>query len=173
MGFKAVEYERELHALVERATSLWRSAPARPLIYTVSIWTDPNAGRSAVSFDTRANSNAKVEQSNAWSKTQYDRLMEEGETEEAELFLPNEGRNTNPADFAFRNLVECAHSAFPDDWEETSEGRCWNELEPLLLALGKAMSSELGPLGVERDAEIGVNSRRDWYDKCWRIRSDS
>jgi hypothetical protein len=86
MGFKAAEYERELRALVERATGLWRSAPGRPLIYTVSIWTDPNAGVSAVSFDTRANSDAEVEQANAWSKTHYDRMMEEGETEEAKLF---------------------------------------------------------------------------------------
>ncbi|HZS07448.1 MAG TPA: hypothetical protein VFD58_21620 [Blastocatellia bacterium] len=140
-------------------------------VYTISIWTDPDAAFSAVNFDTYENSVEQVEQANTFSKEQYDHLIAEGEYEEAKLFLPGTGRNCNPADFAFRELAGMKHSSFDPLWEERTKGRCWNRLEPALLEAGELALSELADFNLHRDAELSVNSRYDWYDHTWRLKS--
>src|SRR5580698_2430212 len=64
-------------------------------VYTVSVWTDLNAAKSAVCFDTLANSIQQVRKSNKWTKNHYDQYTADGDHESAALFQPNQGRNRN------------------------------------------------------------------------------
>jgi hypothetical protein len=162
-------YFSEMKALIVAARSLMMDRHSEIPIYTISIWTDPDAASSAVSFDTRENSQAKVDAANAWSKKHFDRLMFQGEPEEAQLFLPNEGRNCNPADFAFRSVVTARHGSFDEGWEELAGDECWELLEPAFLAVADSAREMFADLCLEPDAELGVNSRRDWYDQRWPL----
>ena len=137
-------------------------------VYTVSIWTDPNAGASAISFDSEENSKLKIEKSNEWSKKHYERLIAAGDFQEAEMFKPNVGRNTNPTDFELRDLVEVSHQSFPQNWEEDTEGECWNELQPLLIEVGNLAFESLQVLNLHQEFELAVNGPEDWYEYTWK-----
>lgn len=162
-------YLSEMELLILSARSQMMDRHSEISIFTINIWTDPDAALSAVSFDTRENSHAKINAANAWSKKHYDRLMSEGEMEEAQLFLPNEGRNSNPADFAFRSIVTAKHDSFDEGWEEMAHEGCWNLLEPAILEVAESARKLFVDLRLDPHAELGVNSRRDWYDRRWLL----
>ena len=98
-------YLQEMENLIITAIDKIKSKDAFK-IYTASIWTDPNAAASSISFDSEENSVDKVEKSNVWFKEKYDKFIAKGKLEEAELYLPETGRNTNPADFELRNCFK-------------------------------------------------------------------
>ncbi|WP_146153479.1 hypothetical protein [Adhaeribacter arboris] len=137
-------------------------------IYTASIWTDPNAAASSISFDSEENSILKVKSSDEFLKKHYDRLIAKGEFEEAQSFLPETRRNTNPADFELRDLVEISNLSFPINWEEESDGACWNELEPLLLKIGEQTFHRLQELNLHQEFKLAVNGPEDWYEHIWK-----
>jgi hypothetical protein len=134
-------------------------------IYTVSIWTDPDAARSAVSFDTAEHSAESIARSDAWSTKQRDRLIAAGRHVEAELYRSRiGGRCENPADFAYRDIALIAHTAFPPGWAGATEGRCWKVLGSALLTVQREALREYAALPRHADAVIAVNSAADWYD---------
>ncbi len=155
--------------LVARAKQRMLNEHTYSIIYTVSIWTDPDAAASAISLDTYENSLDKISKANAWSKKEHNRLMAEGDVEMAKLFLPNEGRNCNPADFAFRNLAEITHASFKPLWEEATKGQCWDQLESALTKVAEIGRVEFEELSLHPQAVLGINSRRDWFDSHWSI----
>jgi hypothetical protein len=140
------------------------------VLYTASIWTDPDAAVSCVSFDTREHSDEQVLRSNEWSRAHYERLMAEGQADEAKLFLPNEGRNCNPADFLFRNIAKVKHASFESGWEQAAGDNCWDHLEPALHKVAARAAAAFSDLRLDRDAILGINSRRDWFDQHWPLR---
>lgn len=170
MRFDEQAYHDEMVVLLFAAIQRMNSEHEGTEIYTINIWTDPNAARSAVNIDSFANSVAKVEQQNAWSKKHYDRLIAKGEFEEARLFQPTGGRLCNPADFAFREIATIKNVSFDESWEEESAGKCWDALEPALLRLGQVARQVFSALKLHPEAELSVNSRRDWYDHSWSMR---
>jgi len=168
--FSEASYLREMATLISMAKRSMLGDHADAMVYTVSMWTDPDAAVSALSFDTIENSLEKIRQANEWAKKHYDRLMSEGEVDEAQLFLPQQGgRNCNPADFAFRNLGKLTHASFKRGWEQASKEKCWNLLEPALLKVADLARKEFSELRLHADAQLGINSRRDWYDRHWPV----
>lgn len=171
MKFNEQKYLDEIQALIANAKNRMMEKHPDVVIYTINIWTDPGAAVSAVNFDTFENSVAKVKSANAFSKKYYDEYMAKGDEEMAKLFfpIPPEGRNSNPADFAFRVFVEIEHKAFSPLWEEKSKGKCWDILEPALLKVGEMAKTSFADLPLHPKVELSVNSRRDWYDTTWPI----
>jgi hypothetical protein len=124
-----------------------------------------------VSFDTVENSSAQVAEAEAWAEGHYRRLLKDGDVEGAKHFAPRPGalRNENPADFYFRSIAEVQHRSFPENWEESSGGECWNELEPALISVRAQAADIFRQLPLHDQAELAVNSRNDWYDHAVRL----
>jgi hypothetical protein len=101
----------------------------------------------------------------------YDRLVKAGELEEAEMYLPSTGRNTNPADLELRDFEETENKSFAMNWEEESEGECWNELEPVLQEIGEYAFEKLQNMNIADNFELAVNGSNDWYEFVWNKES--
>ena len=136
-------------------------------VFTASIWTDPNASASSINFDSKLNSDKKIESSNNWAKKYYDQYLAEGDLEQAKLFEPRTGRNCNPADFELRDFGEIKNSSIPSDWETETEGRCWAKLEPALTEIGDYAFEKIRQLKTHSDFELSANGRLDWYQFTW------
>lgn len=171
--FDKSKYLAEIAALVLGATEQFAREHFGVEVYTVSLWTDPNAAASAFSFDTAEHSTAAVGQGAVWARAHFERLLAEGDHEQAKLFLPSHpgARNVNPADFAFRNFGLVEHESFPKFWEEDSGGACWDELEPALIEAAQAARPVLERIRLHADAVFGVNSREDWFAVYWPLKA--
>jgi hypothetical protein len=162
-------YLEEMTTMIDKAINRLQSKKPNFKIYTASIWTDPNAAASSINFDSKENSLSKVKKSNEWNKKYYDQYIVEGDFAQAELFKPNEGtRVCNPADFELRDFEETTHKSFPENWENETDGKCWQELEPALTKIGEIYFYKIKTLNVEEGFELSTNSERDWYDKTWQ-----
>lgn len=137
-------------------------------IYTVSIWTDPNAAVSSINFDSKRNSDKNVRRSNEWSKKYHDQFVAEGDLEQAKLFEPRTGRHCNPADFELRNFELINNPSIRvKDWEFQTNGRCWTTLQPVLKEIGAYAFKKLLKLNIHADFELSVNGKKDWYQFTW------
>ncbi|MBC7788489.1 MAG: hypothetical protein H7Z74_00975 [Anaerolineae bacterium] len=169
--FDETLYLIEMSRLLDQAAATLRREYPQALVYTVSVWTDPDAAVSGVSFDTAENSAAKMAEEEAWAAEHFARLSTRGEHEEAKLFAPRGGaRNDNPADFAFREIALVEHRSFPLRWAEEMGGRCWEELGPALERVRERAVDLYVLLPLDTDAELAVNSNRDWYDEPVKLR---
>jgi hypothetical protein len=164
MKFQRDMYLSEMTRLIHDAVAELSSKHPDLTIYTVSIWTDPDAAASAISFDSRENSQRAVAKHEQWAADTRRGLLEEGRLEEAAAFETYDGRNCNPADFLLSSLVEVRHKSFGGRWAEKSGGRCWDELGPCLAEVVQMAKVAFAQLRLEPDAELAVNSLRDWYD---------
>ncbi len=141
-------------------------------VYTISIWTDPNAAISAVNFDTRDNSEQHVQQVSEWNKSYHDKYMAERDEEMAALFRPVVGRNQSPADFRFSRIATVGHLSFiPGDrptllagGDTPIDSPVWPVLESLLQTVQERARSVYRDLTLHPDARIAVNSPESWYD---------
>src|SRR5438105_719599 len=122
--FDEKRYLDEMRDLIDRAIGAFEARPEKPILYTASIWTDPDAAASAVCIDTEESSQRFVDNVNEYNRAQRAQLMADGNEEMAKLFGVAT-RNCSPADFAFRNIAECDHESFPVDWNDSTDGRCW------------------------------------------------
>lgn len=171
MPFTKENYLTEMKSMVDRAIERLKAEKPEFIIYTVSIWTDPNAAASSISFDSQENSDREVEQSNAFDKEQYEEYIAEGDLESAELFKPETWvqRNCNPADFELRDFEETNHPDIPTNWEYEKGGRCWPQLTPALKEVGNYAFERIQAMPVEPGFELAVNGKKDWYEKVWRL----
>jgi len=170
MKFDKDTYIIEMRSMVDKAIERMLVEKPDFEVYTISIWTDPNAGASAINFDSKAVSDRQVAKSNEWSKKYYDEYMAEGDLEQAKLFLPKTGRNCNPADFDLRNFEEITHSKIELNWEEDTNGKCWKMLEPALKDIGIYTLTQIQKLKLHEEFELAVNGKRDWYEFTWKIK---
>lgn len=167
--FDQTLYFSEMTIMIDKAISKLTSEKPSFKIYTASIWTDPNAAASAISFDSKENSLDKVKKSNEWDRKYYEQYLAEGDLEQAELFKPNVSpRVCNPADFELRDFEEVIHKSFPENWETDTDGKCWKELGPALIKIGDIYFPKIKSLNVEEGFELSINSEKDWYDKTWK-----
>src|SRR5687768_14297272 len=168
MRFDEELYQQEMGQLLRAAYGALSAEHPDVVVYSASICTEPDARLSAVSFDTRENSEAMVARMATWAREQHARLaVEFPKAAAAVLRVP--ARNTNPADFAVRDIVEVRHKAFDPHWEERSDGRCWDLLEPCLERVAAMALEIFSDLPLDRNAELGVNTRRDWYGRTWAL----
>ena len=167
MRFNKTVYLKEMTAMVDAAFDKFSSEQPTFEIFTASIWTDPNASTSSISFDSKDNSDKKIEQSNAWNKKYYEQYLAEGNLEQAQLFQPQEGRICNPADFILRDYIEFVNTCISINWEEKTKGKCWNILQPLLKEIGEYAFTKIKQLKAHPNFELSVNGREDWYQFTW------
>jgi hypothetical protein len=167
--FDKALYLKEMKKMVDEAINRLQAEKPSLSIYTVSIWTDPNAAMSSINFDSKENSLAKVEKANEWSIKYYEQYLAEGDLEQAELFKPINGtRIVNPADFLLRDFEQIKNRSFPANWEGDTDGKCWKHLNPALTEVGDYAFLRIKNLNVENGFELAVNSEQDWYDKIWQ-----
>lgn len=168
MKFDKQKYKSEMLEMVELAISKIKIEKPEFEIYTASIWTDANAAESAIGFESKVNSDKEVEASNKWNKKHYDRLIHEGNLERAKLFEPKGIRNDNPADFELRDFVEIKNNSFEENWESSSDNKCWDEIEPIIKEIGQIAFKKIKKLNIHEEFECSVNGRRNWYEFVWR-----
>jgi hypothetical protein len=167
--FDQTLYLNEMSTMLDKAISRLQSERPGFKLYTASICTDPNAAASSINFDSKENSLNIIKKSNEWNKKYYDQYIAEGDLNQAELFKPNEStRMCNPADFELRDFEEITHKSFPENWETDTNGKCWNELQPVLIKIGDIYFPKLKSLNIEKGFELSINSEQDWYDKTWQ-----
>ena len=167
MEIHKVVYLNEMKSMVNDAIEKIRKEKPDFEIFTVSIWTDPSASASSINFDSKDNSDKNANESYEWNKKHYDTFIAEGDLAQAKLFEPTENRNCNPADFALSDFCEIENLSIPEDWEEETEGECWDILEPLLKEIGEYAYLKIKVLNVHSDFELSVNGRQDWYEFTW------
>ena len=168
MRFEEELYQEEMGRLLRAAYGALSTEYPDVVVYSASICTEPDARVSAVSFDTRQNSEAMVARMARWARDQHARMLAE-DPQAAAALLRVPARNTNPADFAVRDIVEVRHKAFDPHWEESSGGRCWDLLEPALERAAAVALEIFSRLPLDQDAELGVSTRRDWYGRTWTL----
>jgi hypothetical protein len=167
-GFDPWLYQREMSRLVDEACAKFRALPGSPVLYTASIWTDPDAACSAVNIDTWENSQVQCAKSNAFNDRHRARWLAEGDKKMAALFGVAT-RNDNPADFAYRELALCRHRSIAESWEHRSGGRCWFWLQPQIDRVRALASARLRTLPLHPDALLATNSREDWFHHQVRL----
>ena len=162
--FDETLYLIEMSRLLRDAADALRRDHRDLVIYSVSIWTDPNAAVSAVSVDTKVNSDAKLTALKTWAYARQAEALAAGDPEMAVLLGTFPPRNRNPADFALRELACVDHRAFSPNWEAGTRGDCWRELGPALQKVRSAALELFGNLPLHAGAELAVNSSTEWYD---------
>ena len=138
------------------------------LVYSVNIWTDPNAAISAINFDSKDNSDKAIKSSNDFNKKYYDNYIQAGDTEQAKLFEQTITRNCNPADFELAQFATIENTSFQADWEENSNGGCWDILEEALKEFAVMAIDKLHTMNLHPEFELSVNGREDWYMFTWK-----
>lgn len=104
MKFDKETYINEMKAMVNKAVERMRTEKPAFEIYTASIWTDANAGISAVSFDSKINSDRKTAEADERWKKYLEEFGDENDLEQAKLSEAVIVRNCNPADFELRGF---------------------------------------------------------------------
>ena len=167
MGFDKAQYQSEMRAMVDTAIERMKTEHPNYEVFTASIWTDPNAGASSISFDSKAHSEQQMIKANEWNKKHYDQFIAAGDYNRAKLYEPSTDRNENPADFDLVDFEEAQHEHIELNWEYESDGDCWHELEPALKEAGDYAFYKLKALNQHQDFELSVNGQQDWYEFTW------
>jgi hypothetical protein len=168
MLFDGERYLTDMKSLIDESITKLKAERPRFKVFSVSIWTDANAGVSSINLDSRANSHKHITKWNKYNQKKYREFVKEGDLEMAALFNQQIDRNVSPADFLLRNFIVKRHLKFPKHWEEKSNGQCWKILRPALTKVGNYAFKKMQALPLETDFELAVNSQRDWYDKTWK-----
>ena len=163
MEFAQEAYHNEMRDLLRAAHDAAQRRLSNELIYSISIWTDPDAAESAVSIDTREHSSAHLAALSAWAHEQVAKYSGAIESELAAALVNLPDRNINPADFAYVNLATKRHASFPHHWAADTDGACWQYLGPALESVADEALQLFAVLPLDSDAELGVNSANDWY----------
>jgi hypothetical protein len=155
-------YERELRRGLTEAIAKLRQIDGF-VLHSFNIWTDPAAGVSAFSADTRRNSDRFVRKTNAWQRAEAKRLRSRGDLELADLADRPLTRTDNPADFEYRSIIKIEHSC----WQRLLlRLRGWDLVEDVLMRLRDEAAILIAQsLSTEPDAEVSIGTRHDWYDR--------
>lgn len=160
---EASTYENELRRGLTEAIGMLTQINGF-VLHSFNIWTDPEAGVSAFSADTRSNSERFVREAAEWQDQEARKLRAAGRHKLAKLIEQPRSRTDNPADFEYRNIVRIEHS----NWEHVManvENR-WDVVEPVLMRLRDAAAQLINrTLRVEPDAQVSIGTREDWYDR--------
>ena len=151
----AQRYESDMQAMIDKAyRTLLRDHP-RVQVYTVSIWTDPEARVSAVAIDTKAHSDRCVKRhiaSRIRDAKRYPELYAAPSQEELEM-----QRMGSPADFKFPRMATRCHYWHRGPFK-------WSFLRPVLRRVQSYAIRQAVGLRIHEDARISINSSQDWYD---------
>ncbi|WP_139924114.1 hypothetical protein [Hymenobacter sp. DG01] len=167
MPFDKVHYLNEMRAMIDKAFARMHIIHPIYEVYTVSIWTDPNAGASSISFDSKMHSDQQNARFNELLQRHQLRLSAVEDQQKSEVFEPLTGHNDNPADFEIPDFEEVQHECIELNWEFDSDGECWDLLEPALQEIGNYAFVQSHLLQKHPEFELAVNGRHDWYESTW------
>jgi hypothetical protein len=138
------------------------------VLYAFNVWTDPRAGVTEFSAETRGNSDRFVREFRQWQQAEVRRLRAAGRHDLAGLLALPRARTDNPADFEHRGIVRITHS----DWDKVVAGLdAWDVVEQALARLrGEAAALIARTLPADPDAEVSIGTRKDWHDRPLRLR---
>lgn len=142
--FDKEKYLTEMRGLVDEAVRRMKREKPKFRIYTACISTHPASQMSAISFDSKTNSSRRLEESKASESLT---------------------RCESPSEFRLRRFAELENASFPKDWAASTEGKCWNELEPALLSVAKYAFAKFLRLNIERDFELGINGQMQEFGR--------
>lgn len=168
MSFSSSGYSNEMKLLLTATAKRWRDEIREP-IYSISIWTDPEAAESAISLETREHSDQFIAGVHAFARQRAEAQLRKGNAKMADLLLAHLARfrNDSPADFAFRNFATISNASLPRRWNESD----WPRLTACLLQVREEAIETFQAFDLTEDAEIGVNTASSWYDKIKRVKS--
>ena len=156
------QYEREVNEGLKQALRTLKRIDGF-VLYSLNIWTDPAAGVTSFSADTRENSGRFVKDQMTWQAEEAKRLRSLGDHELADLIDRPRSRTDNPADFEYRDIVRIEHV----DWHKVVADAkdIWDAVE-MVLSRTRNNAANMIPriLSTEPDAEVSIGTRRDWYD---------
>ena len=162
MGFDKNKYLAEMREMVSMSIEKWNTLSSAKVIYAISIWTDIAARFSSLNIETKQNSDICVASINAFFKLNHEQDVADGDLEMAELFNKTFTRNTNPADFHFRNFSTIRHRSIGKYFH--SKSKAWTLIHPLLITIQSEVKLSFARFPHEADAEIAINSDKEWYD---------
>ena len=137
-------------------------------IYQISIWTDAQAGITAVNFETR-------QHADEFRETWIQQWQEGGRGEWAEemVRLPY---SSSPADFKYKEFLVVRHPELERlmelDYsvaEKSKAANVWIEASLLRVVERIVAEDTLSGLPREDVVWIGISSPRDWYDHVRKI----
>ena len=73
--FEREHYFEEISALLSAAKTNFLAQNLKASVYTINVWTDPNAAASAVSFDTREHSESVIAYQNRQKAARRESLL--------------------------------------------------------------------------------------------------
>jgi hypothetical protein len=154
----------EISKLSQLAFENLRGRQATVEIYSIALWTDPCAAKSAICVDTFDNSQialAKLARflENIKAKTSRPKAL-------ALLNRPLPARNTNPADFEFRNLGLVDNPSI-QHFDKSADA--WNLLESLLNSASKEVAKDATGFRLHPNAVIGTSGRNDWFQNIFPL----
>lgn len=160
-AFDQDRYLREMQGLVDDAREkITMEAPSLE-VYTVSVWTDPDAAFSAVSIDSYDHYQAQIERFSSARRAINEDL--------AKRMANSQSRITSPADFEYPEVLKIRNKSFPLNWNTDTHGQSWELLSPLLLQAAEYARQAFSVQKLHPDAEVGVNGRNSWYEKALRF----
>jgi hypothetical protein len=158
---------RAVKAAIKDYTQKFVSSP-EDKVSQISIWTDPQSRKTAISFETRGHAEVQIQEQIAFWRS---RGNEQG-IRQSELLQ----YNGNPADFQYSEFYTMLHHELTPlrelDFRYQKHVRAAQIcIKASLTNVVKRIISEgiIKPLPREQDVWIGISSPRDWYDCVQKI----
>lgn len=108
------------------------------VIYTLSLCIDVNSQYSSLHFDTK---------------------------DASDNFCGKGNRNYSPADFKYGDFVSIDNKSFNENWEYNTDGKCWEEITPLLDKICKEIiQNRLEQVKTEQDFIFTCSGPNDWCE---------
>ena len=153
--FSNDEYLTEMKIMVDKALSRLKKEQPEFEVYTICIWTDPEAfsddyqGYSSIGFDDLDNSLKLVDKHKEFCK------KHNWETDDSMT------RIYNPADLYFSDYEVSEHKRMVNNWRI---------LGPLLSKIGKYTIEKIKELNIKvnTDMELTINTKSDWCGKIMK-----
>jgi hypothetical protein len=169
-------YEQEMKWMIDTAIEKLKKEHPGFIIYTASIWTDAEAGASAISFDSEEHSEYAIDRSFQSLKQLYesnkDFFDQRFGTEYVQLLLSKGTRNENPADFKLRDYVEISNTSIDTHLWRNNDERLWQELTSQLHKIAEYALTKLKTVPLHKNFILGINGSKDWFEFTWSINTE-
>lgn len=141
MEFDSELFKKEIVEMI--STGIEKIKLKEDKIYTMSICIDTNSQYSSLHFDTKQSSDE---------------------------FDSPEYRNYSPADFKYGDFQSFDNKSFIENWEDETDGKCWNVLSPILNQIClKLLQNEVNELKKHQDFILTCSGPNDWCEFEYQI----
>lgn len=123
-------------------------------IFRINLFTDVNQQFSGISIDSRKHQQV-------WLK--------KNQNASADWTVSRSGADVDnsPASFEHYNYRTIKHFSFPNNWGETSHGKCWKEITPLLTKIAKYCLLKFQSYRLDEGFELSINRKNRPIARVW------